>query len=102
MDRKEFLKLSSIAALGLSLKPEYLFASNLKPKISLAQWSLHKSLFSNQITTLDFPKVTRQTYGLDAVEYVNQFFFDKAKDQNFIRDLKKSCDETDHGSREDV
>ena len=57
-------------------------------KISLAQWSLHKALFSKQITNLDFPKIAREEYGIEGVEFVNQFFKDKAHDSAYLKDLK--------------
>lgn len=61
--------------------------------LSLAQWSLHKALFSNQISTLDFPVIARKSYGIGAVEYVNQFFYEKAKDKTFLSELKKRCND---------
>jgi L-ribulose-5-phosphate 3-epimerase len=57
-------------------------------KISLAEWSLHKALFANQMTNLDFPKRARDEFGISAVEYVNQFFKDKAHDEAYLKDLK--------------
>ena len=33
------------------------------------------------LTNLDFPRVSRQQFGIEAVEYVNQFFMDKAEDR---------------------
>lgn len=58
-------------------------------KISLAQWSLHKALFNTkEITNLDFPKVAREQYGIEAVEFVNSFFKDKAHDSAYLKDLK--------------
>ena len=53
-------------------------------KISLAQWSLHKALFKGQINNLDFPRESKRTYGIEAVENVNQFFKDKAKDYDSL------------------
>ena len=38
-------------------------------RISLAQWSLHRTLRKGALDPLDFPKVVRQDYGLEAVEY---------------------------------
>lgn len=63
--------------------------------ISLAQWSLHKAFFAQEIAPLDFPVVARKTYDIGAVEYVNQFFSDKARDLNFLRQLKQRAE--DHG-----
>lgn len=57
-------------------------------KISLAQWSFHKALFAKEMTNLDFPKITREL-GLEGVEYVNQFFKDKAEDKKYLAELKK-------------
>lgn len=61
---------------------------NKKFSISVAQWSLHKPLFANELTNLDFPRYTREELGLDGVEYVNQFFKEKAKDNAYLTELK--------------
>jgi L-ribulose-5-phosphate 3-epimerase len=66
-------------------------------RISLAEWSLHRTLVRTEaglpgegkMANLDFPGVARSTYGIDAVEYVNTFFFDKAKDRLYLEELKK-------------
>lgn len=63
--------------------------------ISLAQWSLHRQLRSGALSALDFPVKTQQVFGIQAVEYVNQFFHDKAEDASFLSQLKGRCD--DHG-----
>jgi sugar phosphate isomerase/epimerase len=63
-------------------------------KISLAEWSLHKALFANRITNLDFPKIARDDYDIEAVEFVNQFFKDKAHDEAYLKDLKKRADDS--------
>ncbi|GGY85891.1 xylose isomerase [Cellvibrio zantedeschiae] len=62
-------------------------------ELSLAQWSLHKAFFSKEISPLDFPVIARKTYDIGAVEYVNQFFLDKAKDKVFLTELKKRCED---------
>jgi len=62
-------------------------------KISLAQWSLHKTLFDGKMTNLDFPQKAKNDFGIAAVEYVNVFFKDKARDQNYLSELKKRCDD---------
>jgi sugar phosphate isomerase/epimerase len=62
--------------------------------ISLAEWSLHKALFAGKLDNLDFPKAARREFGIEAVEYVNQFFKDKAGDSDYIAELaKRSADE---------
>lgn len=62
-------------------------------KISLAEWSLHNTLYANKLTNLDFPAKAKNDFGISAVEYVNQFFADKAKDQSYLTELKKRCDD---------
>jgi len=53
-------------------------------KISLAQWSLNQGLFGRaepKIDNLDFARIAREL-GIDGLEYVNQFFMDKARGCN--------------------
>jgi len=54
----------------------------------LAQWSLHRALFAGKLKNLDFAQQATTEYGIDAVEYVNQFFKDKAKDQTYLAEMK--------------
>jgi len=93
--RRTFIKQASLAAAGFTLLPSLsMFAAEEKQfdfKISLAEWSLHKALFSGKMTNLDFPEVAKKQYGIDAVEYVNQFFKDKAKDISYLNQLKQRC-----------
>ncbi len=70
-------------------------ASELFFKVSLAEWSLNRALFGGQLDHLDFPLYAKENFGIDAVEYVNQFFMDKAADQAYLSELKTRCD--DHG-----
>ncbi|MDO9376857.1 MAG: sugar phosphate isomerase/epimerase family protein [Ferruginibacter sp.] len=60
-------------------------------EISLAEWSLHKSLFAKKMTNLEFPVIAKKEYGINAVEYVNQFFKDKANDTKYLGELLKIC-----------
>ncbi|MEO1627042.1 MAG: sugar phosphate isomerase/epimerase family protein [Bacteroidota bacterium] len=61
--------------------------------ISLAQWSLHNTIFSGKLDPLDFAATTKKEFGIDAVEYVNQFFKDKASDTAYLTELKKRADD---------
>src|SRR5690606_28113352 len=64
-------------------------------KISLAEWSLNRQLFSGELAHLDFPAKAKNTFGISAVEYVNQFFMDKANDAPYLKELKQRCDDLD-------
>ena len=92
LNRREFL----VGALALvpAAKVLALNANHVaRPwfEISLAEWSLHRTIFSGKMTNLDFPRVAKQDFGIDAIEYVNQFFKDKANDKSYLKDLKDRC-----------
>lgn len=101
-NRRTFLKDMGVGALSLSVFPSFLFSScstnadkTLFFDISLAQWSLHKTLFAGELDNLDFPAMAANTFGIHAVEYVNQFFKDKATDNTYLSDLRQRA--ADHG-----
>jgi sugar phosphate isomerase/epimerase len=85
---KKKILLSVILLTGIL--SENIVAQNFK--ISLAEWSLHRALQKGEITNLDFPKITKTTYQLDAVEYVSTFFKDKAEDEEYLGKLKAECE----------
>jgi sugar phosphate isomerase/epimerase len=120
MKRRDFIQRTSLAAAGLSLanitskafaeKQEELF------KISLAEWSVNSLIFGDKIqklgwvkfgdmlqndydnlmkdmpmTNLEFPKFARWL-GIEAVEYVNTCFFNKAENKAYLAELKNTCD----------
>jgi sugar phosphate isomerase/epimerase len=92
LDRRSFLAASAgVVALPFALRGD----ETKKPlfDISLAQWSLHRTLRSGKMNNLDFPGVAKKEYGINAVEYVNQFFKDKAKDEKYLAELKKRCED---------
>jgi len=64
-------------------------------KISLAEWSLHRALQSKKIDHLDFISLTKTEFGLDAIEYVNSFFFDKAQDQKYLNEMNTRANDHD-------
>jgi len=92
LSRRSFL-VGSAAAAGLALAPRLGGAGAAKAeapfKISLAQWSLHRELQSGKLDHLDFARVARLDFGLDAVEYVNQFFMDKAKAPGYLAEMNR-------------
>ena len=100
MKRRKFIKDASFLFGGLSLPvigSSFFSSCSNQPsfKISLAEWSLHRALYSKKIDHLDFISLTKTEFGLDAVEYVNSFFFEKAEDQEYLNKMKLRAD--DHG-----
>ena len=98
MKRRNFLKLATTSTTTLAfpgVMSSILSGCNNPKlfKISLAEWSLHRTLQSGKIDHLDFCKVAKNDFGLDAVEYVNSFFFDKAQDQSYLKEMKQRADD---------
>jgi sugar phosphate isomerase/epimerase len=60
-------------------------------KISLAEWSFHRALEKGEMTNLDFPRIAKTKYDLDAIEYVSIFFKGKGEDSGYLTALKDSC-----------
>jgi len=93
IDRRTFLKLSAVFAADVSVtkmtneSPENSMKDPLF-RISLAEWSLHRTLFDKKLDNLDFAKTAKNDFGIDAVEYVNQFFKDKATDRKYLGEMK--------------
>lgn len=62
-------------------------------EISLAQWSLHKALFAKEMDNLDFASRAKNEFGIHNIEYVNQFFKDKAKDRLYLEEMNKRAND---------
>jgi len=93
MNRRDFLeRASALLAAGLSWVRTG--GTDEAPwfRISLAEWSLHRTIFGGKLDALDFPVVARRAFGIDAVEYVNQFFFDRARDRTYLGELKRRAE----------
>ncbi len=99
MNRRDFIvrsaQFTAAAAVTTGLVPGSVAlaqdAAALPFKISIAQWSLHRSIFGKKIDNLDFAK-TAKSMGIHAVEYVNQFFKDKAKNEEYLGEMKKRAE----------
>jgi L-ribulose-5-phosphate 3-epimerase len=70
-------------------------AGTLPFRISLAQWSLHRTLRAGELDHLDFARLARDTYDIDAIEYVNTFFMDRATDAVYHAEMNRRA--ADHG-----
>ena len=87
MNRRHFIGTAGIAAAGALLPGRVLAQANTPLyKISLAEWSINQPLRKGTLQHLDFAKIARSV-GIDAIEYVNQFFMDKASDAAYLADM---------------
>lgn len=89
MKRREMIKSTAASTILMSFMNNEIFANlhtieeEMFFKISLAQWSFHRALWSKEMDNLDFA-VKASKMGFTGIEYVNQFFKDKAEDQNYL------------------
>ncbi len=98
--RRSFLKQFGLGATGLGLAGSLsrsLLADALRGdlffNISLAQWSMAGDFFRGDLTNMDFPAKAKNDFGIDAIEYVNQFWKDKATDMAYLTELKQRTDD---------
>ncbi len=98
LSRRQFLKrtVGHLAA-GTMVVPALHGAVQKNPafKISLAQWSVRQMHRDGSVPAVEFPAYTQKTFGIDAVEYVNQFFPHDDGLVAFVNELRQQCD--DHG-----
>jgi L-ribulose-5-phosphate 3-epimerase len=96
VSRRDFIAGSALGAAAMGATSVFGAPKDPPFKISLAEWSFHKAILNSKtMDHLDFAKVAKTECGIDAVEYVNQMFMDKATDQKYLADMKKRAD--DHG-----
>lgn len=125
INRRDFLKKTGYLSAASIITPglaKFLKGGAGNPDlffdISLAQWSLHRSIFGEEtmqkgweyfgrtirnknygellkgdIDPIEFPTIAKEQFGITAVEYVNTFYMGKAEDQSFLRELKSRSDE---------
>lgn len=101
LNRREFLRSSAaMIAGGALLGTGACSSASSAPgaaanlyDISLAQWSLHRTLRAGELDNLEFAQLARSRFGIEGVEYVNQFFMDRAQDQAYLAEMKQRADD---------
>lgn len=61
-------------------------------RISLAEWSLHRTIRAGKLDPRDFAVLARERFAIDAVEHVNTFFQERATDFAYLGELKRRAD----------
>lgn len=98
LNRREFIKKTAAITGGLAftkLNSSMLTKADqsLPFKISLAEWSLHRTIRKGDLDHLDFVAIAKNEFGIDAIEYVNSFFFEKAQDRSYLKEMRSRCDD---------
>lgn len=96
ISRRNFLSAVGWTLAGVALLPGTGCARGSRESffsLSLAQWSLHRMLRSGELDNLEFPAYAREQFEIDAVEYVNQFFMDRAEDTGYLSELRTRAED---------
>ena len=90
LDRRHFLAATAAVPVAAVAAARFDLPSDNEPlfEISLAQWSLHRALRAGKVDNLDFAMVAKKGFGIEAIEYVNSFFKDKAKNAKYLGEMK--------------
>ena len=62
-----------------------------KNDISIAQWALVDEIRAGKWKTLDFPRIAREDFGLNGIEFVNTLF--EVPTFNYLKELKKNAED---------
>ena len=105
-NRRVFLKSSAVllgsCALAACQKKDYPenLAAQARFKISLAQWSLHRALRAGEVDNIDFARIAREDFDLDAVEWSGQFLYvdhprlgAQPKSKEYFAEIKRATDD---------
>ena len=89
ISRRDMLRATAVTLLAAA--PAHRVAARQPStfRISLAQWSLHRTLRSGGLDHLDFARVAKRDYGVEAIEYVNTFFKDRATDAAYLAEMDR-------------
>ena len=89
--RRKFIRKALATPLLFPLIGEDLFLKSLFSdnyiKIALQCVSLANKIFSGKMSILDFPRMVREDFNIEAAEYWNVPLIEKRKDPNFIKDI---------------
>ncbi len=95
MNRRKFLEDSvTLGAVGmiapsLTFQTNTLFPMQQKDDISLAQWALVDEIRAGKWKNLDFPRIAREDFGLNGIEFVNTLF--EVPTEGYLKKLKQNA-----------
>ena len=93
LNRRSFLRNTSLfAGLTSGSGTVPVRAADKRFRISLAEWSLHRAISSRLITNLEFPRIAREQFGIEGLEFVNGLW--EAPTQDYLRRLKGNMQKT--------
>lgn len=100
INRRDFVKKSAIAGAASIVAPGLIASLKASPTprmvsddISIAQWALVQEIRDGKWKTLDFPKIAREDFDINGIEFVNTLF--EVPTVHYLNTLKRNAE--DHG-----
>ena len=98
LNRRKFIE-KSVAATAAGLFATSIFPSSklvatprmTKDDISIAQWALVQEIRDGKWKTLDFPKIAREDFDVNGIEFVNSLF--EVPHYEYLKQLKRNADD---------
>lgn len=98
ISRRSFMEKSLVMGASGLVAPSLLNSSKVqatprmsKDDISLAQWALVDEVRTGKWKTLDFPRVAREDFGINGIEFVNTLF--EVPTMSYLKTLKKNAED---------
>jgi len=98
--RRDFLKKTTFMTAAGMVAPAFMRSSQIMatPRmshddISLAEWALVDEIRDGKWKNLDFPRIAREDFGINGIEFVNTLF--EVPTAGYLNQLKKNAE--DHG-----
>src|SRR5690606_22381695 len=96
MNRRKFLENAGVLGAAGVIAPGLIYQSNTimtatqpKDDISLAQWALVDEIRAGKWKNLDFPRIAREDFGLNGIEFVNTLF--EVPTEGYLKKLKQNA-----------
>lgn len=98
MNRRNFIEKSLVAGAAGIIAPGLMFptTAHATPRmvtddISLAQWALVQEIRDGKWKTLDFPRIAREDFGINGIEFVNTLF--EVPTASYLKRLKQNAED---------
>lgn len=98
INRRDFVKKSAIAGAASIVAPGLIASLEASPSprkvsddISIAQWALVQEVKDGKWKTLDFPKIARDDFDINGIEFVNTLF--EVPTLSYLKTLKRNAED---------
>ena len=97
MNRRNFIEKTATVGVAGLMTPSIMGAilhqnrENTKDDISIAQWALVNEIREGKWKTLDFPRIAREDFDINGIEFVNTLF--ELPHMHYLNQLKQNADD---------